>query len=129
MSKDSKDDFQHVMPVRNLQGMLRSRINEANHGGLTPSTETGPDGKDLVGYPKVFFEKDMHFKDKIELVLEEKSILLSNLAKEIGIEEDLLKKLMNKDKLPKKNILEKLSEYSGYSIEYYQSKPISELFK
>ena len=126
---ENRDDFKHVMPARNLPGMLRSRINEANNGGLTPSKETGPDGKNLDGYPKEFFERDMLFKDKILLILGEKKITLSNLAYEAGIEEDLLQKLMDKNKLPKDNVLQKIADCSGYSVDFLKSKPISKLFK
>ncbi len=126
---ENRDDFKNVMPIRNLPGMLRSRINEANNGGLTPSTTAGQDGSNLNGYPKEFFERDMLFKDKIQLILNEKEITLSDFANKVEIDQDLLKKLMDKDKLPKYKVLEKIAEFSGYSVEFLKSKPVSKLFK
>ncbi|MCR5231830.1 MAG: hypothetical protein K6B64_04210 [Acholeplasmatales bacterium] len=125
----NNDDFQHVMPVRNLPGMLRGRISEANNEALKPSMEEGKEQKiDLSKFPKVFFEKEMTLEEKINYVLKEKETDIDSLANDIKVDKSKLLKYIKKGKLPK-DILKALSDYSSYPLEFFKLKSFMELMK
>lgn len=125
----NNDEFKHVMPKRDLPGMLRGRISEANNEALKPSIEEGKDQNlDLSKFPKVFFEKEMTLEEKINYVLKEKETDIDSLANDINLDKSKLLKYIKKGKLPK-NILNALSDYSSYPIEFFKLKSFKELMK
>ena len=123
------NEFKHVMPKRNMPGLIRSRISEANNSYLYPSVEEGKElNVDLSKFPKEFFEGTMTLMDKIDLVLKNKDISFNSLANELNICEDKLKSYIKKEKLPK-SVLKELSLYSGYPIEFFKLKSLQSLVK
>ena len=123
------DDFRHVMPKRNTAGLIRSRISEANNSYLYPSVDEGKQTNiELEKFPKEFFEGNMKLKDKINLVLNDKSISFSTLANTLKLSDDKLKIFIDKEKLPK-SILKRLADYSGYPMEFFKCKSLESLLK
>ncbi len=111
-----------------LSEMLKNGISAANGEDIEADYHEGKgSGKDYSNYPKEFFTESLDFKGKINLILDKKEITLDEL--EAIIETKELKKYYKDNTLPKEEILIKLSNYTGYPVDFFKAAPMGLITK
>lgn len=111
-----------------LSEMLKNGISVANGKDIEMNYHEGAGSdKDYSNYPKEFFTEALDFKGKIDLILKKKEITLQEL--EVYVETKELKDYYKNNTLPKEEILKKLSEFSGYPVQFFKDKPMIQTTK
>lgn len=110
--------------------LLRTKIGDANGEDYETNFHEGlGSNEDFNGFPKEFYTENLDFKGKIDLILKKKEITIQELALEIKIQKEDLKRYYEKNIIPNDEVLSLLSSYSGYPIAFFKMKSMIEKTK
>ena len=110
--------------------LMRSKIGAAN--GEEPEMdyhEGKGSTKSYEGYPKEFFTENLDYKGKIDLILKKKELTLVELAINCNQDKEKFKEYYLNNKIPTSDVLEKLSQVSGYPVSFFKAPPMIDTTK
>lgn len=110
--------------------LMRSKLGAANGSEPEMDYHEGKGSqKSYEGYPKEFYTEKLDFKGKIELILRKKEITMTELITSLKIDKTTFKEYYEKNRIPKNDVLEKLSEFSGYPVSFFKAPPMEDTTK